>query len=174
MLIYNKNENLEDRREKTTRKSAQENMSPPKNIPNDKIKETSKDKRKRRKITWFNPPYSKNIITNIGKKFISLLCMCFPPENKLYKIINKNTTKLSYSCMNNIHQIITSHNKTVVNNEKSEAEQTRPCSCRNKTSCPLQGKCLQKGVIYQATTMQSNTGKQDTYIGVTENEFKTR
>ena len=138
VLIYDKNENLEGRREKTTRKSAQENMSPPKNIQNDKIKETSKDKRKRRKLTWFNPPYSKNVITNIRKKLLSLLSMCFPPENKLNKIINKNTTKLSYSCMNNIHQIITSHNKTVVNNEKSEAEQTRPYNCRNKTSCPLQ------------------------------------
>ena len=115
-----------------------------------------------------------NLITHIGKKFFSLLSMCFPPENKLYKIINKNTIKLTYSCMNNIHQIITSHNKTVINNEKSEVEQTRLCNCRNKTSCPLQGKCLQKGVIYQATIMQSNTGKQYTYIRVTENEFKTR
>ena len=42
--------------------------------------------------------------------------------------------------------------------------QTRPCNCRNETSCPLQGKCLQKGVIYQATIMQSNKGKHDTYI----------
>ena len=150
-------------------------MSQPKNIQNDKIKGTSKDKRRRRrKITWFNPPYSKNVITNIGKKLFSLLSMCFPPENKLYKIINKNAIKLSYSCMSNIHQIITSHNKTVLSNEKSEAEQTRPCNCRNKTACLLQGKCLQKGVIYQATIMQSNTDKQDTYIGVTENEFKTR
>ena len=54
----------------------------------------------------------------------------------LYKIINKNTIKLSYSCMNNIYEIITSHNKTVLSNKKSEAEQTRPCNCRNKTSCP--------------------------------------
>ena len=77
--------------------------------------------------------------------------------------------------MNNIHQTITSHNKTALNNEVHEAEQTRSCNCRNKT-CLLQGKCLQKDVrpIYQTTIMQSNTGKQDTYIVVTENEFKTR
>ena len=128
---------------------------------------TPRYKRKTQKITWFNPQYSNNVITNIEKKFFSLLSMCFPPENKLYKIINKNAIKLSYSYMHNIHQIVTSHNKTVLSNEKSEAEQTRPCNCRNKTSCPLQGKCL------QATITQSNTGKQD-YIGVTENEFKTR
>ena len=124
LLMCSKNENVQDKREKTTRKSAQENMSLPKNIQNEEIKEINKDKR-RRKITWFNPPYSKNVATNIGKKLFSLLSMCFPPENKLYKIINKNTIKLSYSCMNSIHQIITSHNKTVLSNEKSEAEQTR-------------------------------------------------
>ena len=99
LLIYSKNENPQDRREKRTSKSAQENMSPPKNIQNDKIKETSKEKRRKRKITWFNPPYSKNVITNIEKKFFSLLSMCFAPENKLYKIINKNTIKLNYSCI---------------------------------------------------------------------------
>ena len=119
-------------------------MRPAKKIKSDKMKQNCKDQRRRRKITWFNPPYSKNVATNKGKKFFSLLSMCFPSENKLYKTINKNTIKLSYSCMNEIHQIITSHNKTVLSNEKSEAEQTRPCNCRNKTPCPLQGRCLQK------------------------------
>ena len=76
--------------------------------------------------------------------------------------------------MNKIHQIITSHNKTVLSKEKSEAEKTRPCNCRNKISCPLQGKCPEKGIIYQATIKQSKTGKQDTYVRVTEFEFKTR
>ena len=43
--------------EKTTRKSAQENMSPLKNIQNDKIKEViRKGRRRKRKITWSNPP----------------------------------------------------------------------------------------------------------------------
>ena len=44
MMMYSKNENAQDRREKTTRNSSQENMSPPKNIKNVKIKEISKTK----------------------------------------------------------------------------------------------------------------------------------
>ena len=40
--MYSKNDNVQDRREKTTRKSAQENMSPPKNIQSDKIKKPAK------------------------------------------------------------------------------------------------------------------------------------
>ena len=34
--------------------------------------------------------------------------------------------------------------------------------------------CLQKGVVYQATVTQTNTMREDIYIGITENEFKTR
>ena len=37
VLMYSKNENVQDGREKTNRKSAQENMSPPKNVQDDKI-----------------------------------------------------------------------------------------------------------------------------------------
>ena len=31
-----------------------------------------------------------------------------------------------------------------------------------------------KGVVYQATVTQTNTMREDIYIGITENEFKTR
>ena len=92
--------------------------------------------------------------------------------NKHHKIINKNTVKLSYSCMNNVQQIINSHNKTILT---SAAENnSKLCNCREKNSCPLNGKCLQKGVVYQATVVQKYTNQKDTYIGITENEFKTR
>ena len=117
---------------------------------------------------------SKNVATNIGKKFFTLLSACFPANNKLYKIINKNTTKLSYSCMSNIKQSIANHNKAILSKEKFKEEQIKLCNCRNRTSCPLQGNCLQKGVVFQATVTQTNTMREDIYIGITENEFKTR
>ena len=69
--------------------------------------------------------------------------------------------------MQNMKQIISSHNKTVL-------ESTKICNCRDKKSCPLKGQCLQKGVVYKATVEQKPSKKQDTYIGITENEFKTR
>ena len=107
-----------------------------------------------------------------------LVCFCttvasyFPPNNKLHKIINKNTVKLSYSCMNNVQQIINSHNKTILT---SAAENnSKLCKCREKNSCPLNGKCLQKGVVYQATVVQKHTNQKDTYLGIKENKLKTR
>ena len=36
------------------------------------------------------------------------------------------------------------------------------------------GKCLTKCVVYKATVTEIDTKKQETYIGLTENEFKTR
>ena len=74
--------------------------------------------------------------------------------------------------MNNVQQIINSHNKTILT---SAAENNNKlCNCREKNSCPLNGKCLQKGIVYQATVVQKHTNQKDTYIGWTENEFKTR
>ena len=48
------------------------------------------------------------------------------------------------------------------------------CNCRNKPACPLDGKCLTTGVIYQATITRQDTVKKETYIGLTEGPFKTR
>ena len=110
--------------------------------PKDPCHNEPKKKIRKRNITWFNPPFSKNVATNVGNKFFTLLSSCFPPNNKLHKIINKNTVKLSYSCMNNVQQIINSHNKTILT---SAAENNNKlCNCREKNSCPLNGKCLQK------------------------------
>ena len=87
---------------------------------------------------------SHSVATNIGKKFFTLLSACFPANNKLHKIINKNTIKLSYSCMSNIKQNIVNHNKTILSKEKIKEEQIKLCNCRNRTLCPLQGNCLKK------------------------------
>ena len=43
---------------------------------------------------------------------------------------------------------------------------------REKKECPLNGNCRQKCVIYSAT-VEAESGKE-TYIGLTENEFKVR
>ena len=55
-----------------------------------------------RKVIWFIPPYSKQVSTNIAKRFLNLLNQYFPKQHKLYKIFNKNNVKVSYSCTENI------------------------------------------------------------------------
>ena len=47
---------------------------------------------------WYNPPYSANVKTNIGKIFFKR----FPRGHKFYEICNKNTVQLSYSSTKNM------------------------------------------------------------------------
>ena len=77
--------------------------------------------------------------------------------------------------MPNVDKIISAHNKSILkkNNEHiSNTEKT--CNCRRKAECPLEGNCLTKGVIYQATVTRVDNNKEETYVGLTENNFKTR
>ena len=104
-------------------------------------------KKRKRNIIWFNPPFSENVATNIGKAF--LLSEHFPPNNRYHKIFNKQNVKLSYSCMPNMGSIIAQHNKQVLNRLSSADTETPPCNCRNKRDCPLEGKCRTKCVIYK-------------------------
>ena len=47
-----------------------------------------------RKVIWFNPRYSLNVKTNIGKVFLKLVRKHFPRSHKLSKIFNLNTIKI--------------------------------------------------------------------------------
>ena len=132
-----------------------------------------KRKRRRRNVIWFNPPFNRNVQTNIGKAFINLINKCFPTGHKLRKIFNRNTIKLSYSCMPNMKQIIDGHNKAILKTAAQPDQQTtKMCNCRKKDECPLKGECLKKEIVYQATvTTRENS---ETYVGLTATEFKTR
>ena len=130
----------------------------------------NKDQRQRkRNIIWFNPPYSTNVKTHIGKIFFKLLNKHFPKSNKLYKIFNRNTVKISYSCMKNLNSIISSHNALQL---KTKNDSNGLCNCRNQESCPLQGKCLTRNIIYQATV--KSKGDIKTYIELSERPVKER
>ena len=75
-------------------------------------------KTRRRNIIWFSPPYSANVQTNVGRSVLELVDKHFPPDNLLHKIFNRNFIKISYSCMNNVADIIKSHNKKILHKEK--------------------------------------------------------
>ena len=68
-------------------------------------------KNRQRNIIWFNPPYSMNVQTNIGREFLNLVSKHFPKKHRYNKIFNKNTVKVSYSCTDNLQTIIKKHNR---------------------------------------------------------------
>ena len=74
------------------------------------------NKTRKHNIIWFNPPYSQSVKSNVGKIFLKLVRSHFPKTHRFHKIFNKNNVKVSYSCMNNMTQIIKSHNSKILNN----------------------------------------------------------
>ena len=73
-----------------------------------------KKKRKKRQIIWFNPPFNKNVKTNVGKNFLLLIDKHFPKDSPLRQVVNRNCVKVSYSCTQNVKQIIQAHNAKLV------------------------------------------------------------
>ena len=138
---------------------------------------TRRRNRPRSNILWYNPPFSKNVSTNIGHRFLSLVDKHFHKDHKLRKIFNRNTIKISYSCMSNTKRIIDNHNKRILKSSELTAntgKDNKTCNCRQKNTCPLNGNCLQSSVVYQATVTRQDNNITETYVGLTENDFKTR
>ena len=136
---------------------------------------TTTQKRKRqRNIIWFNPPFSKNVRSNIARDFLRLLDMHFPKANPLHKIFNRNSIKVSYNCMENVKSSISRHNKRVLAKAEPIESPSKLCDCRIPSECPLQKKCLTKGVVYKAEIKTKEDRETKEYIGMTANDFKVR
>ena len=130
-----------------------------------------KKKHRTRSIIWFNPPFSSNVKTNIGKVFLRILRKHFPPSSDLYKLFNSKKVKLSYSCCPSMKNIISSHNAKITREKEMVA--ARSCNCRGGVvSCPLGGKCLTACLVYKATV--TTAGREKSYLGQAASTFKLR
>jgi len=131
---------------------------------------------RKRNIIWYNPPFSSNVKTNIGKVFLKLVSKHFPRQHKYHTLFNKNNIKVSYSCMENMGAIISKHNKKILSNNDNNDSNDKLCNCRSQRNCPLDNKCLTTSLIYnaQVTSTTSNQTTTKNYIGLTEGTFKQR
>jgi hypothetical protein len=135
---------------------------------------TSQPKRKRhRNIIWFNPPYRKNVVTNIGKTFLQLIDKHFPKSSRLQKIFKRNSIKISYSCMKKVKTTISNHNTRSRSTEPTATKEIN-CNCRKKDECRLQRKCLTQAIVYQSEVKSYDNGETKRYIGLKAGEFKDR
>ena len=53
-----------------------------------------------------------------------------------------------------------------------ENDEVFRCKCRDKSKCPLPGRCTTDKVVYRATV--SSGTSVETYVGLTAGEFKDR
>ena len=72
------------------------------NKENTALNEQDEKKKHKRNIIWFNPPYCSTVKTNVGKLFLKLVKRHFPKGHKLHKMFNKNSLRVSYSCLKNM------------------------------------------------------------------------
>ena len=110
--------------------------------------------------------------TNIGKEFLKLIDNSFPPTHPLAKAFNRNTIKLSYSCMPSIGSVIARDSKSKL--KQAQLPEPRQCNCQAAKTCPVGGTCLTPSVIYQAEVTRQDNGTKETYIGLTKDPLKTR
>ena len=67
--------------------------------------------------------------------------------------------------MDDMKNIISSHNKKVINSDNEKNGETS--NCRNKSKCPLDNKCLTNKIVYKAQ-VKTNDGINElsTIIGI--------
>ena len=135
--------------------------------------ETKRTRTRNKRVIWFNPPWSKNVSINIGRKFLQLLDDCFPPSHPLRRVLNRHTVKISYSCLPNFDRTVKAHNRRILSDNNNDTS-SRTCNCYRNRECPLDGKCLSKNIVYQATVSRPDSNRVETYVGCTSTTFKLR
>ena len=130
----------------------------------------AKKRTRKKKVTWFNPPYSMHVKTNVGKEFLRLVDTAFPPSNPLHKLFTRHTLKISYRCMPNMASTVAMHNKSIL----GKKQQRDPLPCKCKTPCPIGGNCGVADLVYEATVKEKVSNRTETYTGLTYRTFKER
>ena len=114
-----------------------------------------------RKIIWFNPPYSVNVKTNIGRIFLRFIDKPFPRHHKYRKLVIRSNIKISYSCMPNMASVIRNHNTSLL--KDPSPTNIKECSCRQKTECLLDKNCLSGYLVFNALVDWLDTNKTKHY-----------
>ena len=132
-----------------------------------------KNKRKR-KVVWYNPPFCRSVKTNLGKEFLRIVSESFPPSHKLHKIFNRNSLKLSYSCLPNIGNKILANTLQKYRVPIDPNLTTKECvGHRRSKECPIENKkCNLQNNIYNAQIVTED--KTYNYIGMSAQPLRLR
>ena len=134
------------------------------------IEEANQARKRKRVVIWYNPPYSINVKTIIGKIFFKLLQKHFSPTHPMYTIFNKNKIKISYSCFSNMGSIISLHKKYILNSNNTEYGR----NCNNRDEFPLENECLTPRIVYRDDVTNNKIVERKYYYGISDTPFKER
>ena len=138
--------------------------------------ETTKKRKRTRKVMYFTPPFCKSVKTNVGRMFRDLVNKHFPSTSKMTKIFNKNNLKISYTTMPNMKEHIAKHNNKVYNqDDQNKNKNKKYCICRRPAECPMDINCGVKSVVYLAKVLHMKTNFPDKfYYGSAAMQLKKR
>ena len=126
---------------------------------------TRKSKARKRKITWYIPPWDGNVKTNLGLKFLLIVDKCFPKNHPLNKIFNRHTLKVSSVFVH------AKHHRIIRSCLPRRALRLHPrnnhASVTAEISQNAEWKCMQENVAYQATVATETT--TENYVGLASN-----
>ena len=129
-------------------------------------KEQRKKNNRNWKVIWFKLRIASKSSPTLLNFFLTSWISIFL-NNIHCKSLRNN---VSYSCTENISSFISSHSKKLLN---SRTGNIKPCKCRKKDECPLNGQCLAQDIVYKC--IASTSMKPDkTYLGTAEEDFKKR
>ena len=125
-------------------------------------------RRRLRRVTYFNPPFSLNVDTNVGKRFLKIV-KDFPKNNVLAPIVNANNIKISFRTLQNMGGEISRHNKKILGGEVDTLPPTCNCRPANRDRCPLPDSCTITNIVYCVTVRNKVDNSVETYTGLTAN-----
>ena len=77
--------------------------------------------------------------------------------------------------MPSMEKLITAKNQSIFRKESRSSPATaHTCNCRQPSACPVRGKCLNEGIVYQAIVTREDNNDESSYVGLTEGKFKRR
>ena len=130
------------------------NTNNTKNTRLDPKQKPKKKKVKKRKNLYFNPPWNIAVKTKVGKEFLALIDKFKGKPQSKY--INRHVIRLSYSTMPNLKSHIKASNMRKLKPIKDQIEDLE-CTCIiENTTCPVNGECKVKNVIYEAKLKSRN------------------
>ena len=88
----------------------------------------------------------------------------------MHRIFNRNTVKISYSCLKNNSSITSFLNRNIL----SSKQQSFGCNCRARNECPLSGECRTPLVIYRADVVNDSNDEEKLHFGLADTTFKER
>ena len=135
---------------------------------------SKKNRTRTRKCVYWNPPFSKNVKTNLVAEFLKII-RSFPQSNVLAPMINTNKIKASYKTVPNMARQVSRKNGRVL--KSGDAPPPPPtCNCQRsrKPDCPIPDKCTSTNVCYGCKVIREDNHNCETYVGQTSRMVKKR